>query len=396
MVHVTKWMAITLIIGLTLTSVGTLIVEAQQTGPPTTMPHPGPSSPPSWKTGTNGSVFVKTDIIAIMANGRFPMFHFWFANDENGRTARFFMAYLSIIEFEDGNGDGAFQSNETLFFAPLAAYDWTLQIGYNQQSGVTTELWLKYTKGGIRSESPLPEVPSVPIPGMGAGSVSHFKDVTLQIWAHLFLYDYAGNVSDEHGVRASYLIEGSSELKMDIEIGNFPFSTNTSMVSVQTMIHEDARNMYQHTHRHRYETRERYRNNTGTSDNNWNSEGNETRFEQMADRCIQRIDLVDTTTGVPLGFFSWVDKATVTWPGGAVDVVNVTASYVPTGMGLALYLAYPNFDGGTILHDPSIGLYENAAPTIRLNDSLITNSLIIGGILVVALLAVSLHKRRTV
>ncbi len=360
MVHVTKSVTIGLIIGLTLALLIPLMVEAQPQGPPTT-PVPGPGGPPNWETAKNGSVFVRTDIITIMANGEFPMFHFWFSTDETGDVAKFVMTYLAIVEFEDLNSDSAFQSNEKLVFAPLAAYEWTLQVGSVEREGTTTEVWLRYTKGGMRGSGLIPGIPSAAIPGMG--SVDRFKDVTLQIWAHIYLYDYVGNITDEHGVKASYLVKGSSELKMDIEVGNFPFSNETTMLSIQTMIHEDAKHMYQHTHRHRYETREQYGNHTGMSDVDWNTIGNETRFEAMTNRCVQKIDLIDATTGTPQGFFSWTDKATITRPGGDEDVVNVTASYVPTGQGLAVYLAYPNFDGGTLLHDPSIGLYENHKAT---------------------------------
>ena len=71
---------------------------------------------------------------------------------------------------------------------------------------------------------------------------------------------------------------------------------------------------------------------------------------------------MDIDTAVATGFFKWVDTATITWPGGDTEAVNVTASYVPIGMGLSVYLAYPHFDGGTLLHDPSIGVYESQAP----------------------------------
>ncbi len=322
------------------------------------MPGPG-GSPSQHREGSR--VFITTDIISIMANNQFPLLHFWFTTDDNGTLAKFSLAYVAIAEFEDVNGDGTYQSNETLSFAPLAAYEWTLQTGSVESDGTTTEVWLKYTKGGALTDGMMSGMPGH---GMnGTGSVEEFEDVTVQIWAHIFLYDYEGNVTDEGGVRATYLVQGSSELKMDIEIGNFPFSTETSMVTLQAMLRENEAIGHETAHRHRYETRERFRNNTGTSDTNWNTQdGNETRFENQNGTCMQRIDFVDDVTGVAQGYFSWLDKATITWPGGETEVVNVTASYVPMGHGLAVNLVYPNFDGGSILHDPSIGLFEDAVP----------------------------------
>jgi hypothetical protein len=337
-------------------------------------------------------VFVSTDIISIMANEQFPMFHFWFTGDDNGTLAKFSLAYVAIAEFEDVNGDGAYQSNETLSFAPLAAYEWTLQTGSVQANGTTTEVWLKYTKGGARTDGMMSGMPGG---GMnGSGSVEKFADVTIQIWAHIYLYDYQGNVSDDSGVRARYLVQGSSELKMDIGIGNFPFSTETSMVALQTLLRENEAVGHEMAHHHRYDTRERFRNNTGTSDMNWNrEEGNETRFEDRNSTFTQRIDLIDDVTGVAQGFFSWVNKATITWPGGETEVVNVTASYVPIGHGLAVNLVYPNFDGGSILHDPSIGLFEDAATVTTAIPPEAILAVVLGVAVIVAV-AVVLARRR--
>ena len=108
-----------------------------------------------------GTVWINTDIITIMANSESPMFHFWYTADEDGSAMRFSASYVMISEFEDLNGDDAYQFDEVLNFAPLSAYEWTLQTGSVVEDGVTTELWLKYTKGGVRSggmpaDAPLP------------------------------------------------------------------------------------------------------------------------------------------------------------------------------------------------------------------------------------------------
>ena len=180
---------------------------------------------------------------------------------------------------------------------------------------------------------------------------------------------------------------------MDIEIGNFPFSSETSMVAIQTLQKEDLNSGDPQLNRHRVETRERLHNNTIDSSMNWTTTGgNETRFEAMNCTDVQRMDFVDSVTGVAQGFFTWVDEALITWPGGEQELVYVNASYVPTGAGIAVYLSYPNFDGGSILHDPSIGLYENAAPVIGLEvDPLLVVG--IGGVAVLAILIVLIRKK---
>jgi hypothetical protein len=225
------------------------------------------------------------------------------------------------------------------------------------------------------------------------GEIQRFADVTIQIWAHIYLADYTGEVSDDHGVQFNYTVAGGSELKMDIEIGNFPFNSEDSSVAIQTLLREDEATGTQNQHQHRLETRERFRNVTCDSDMNWTTTGgNETRFERMNGTELQRMDFVDQESEIAQGFFSWLDKAVITWPGGETESVDVTASYVPLGDGIAVYLAYPYFDDGSILHDPSIGLYPEGAPSIGVPiDYVLVAG--VGGVALLAILVVLVRKK---
>lgn len=338
----------------------------------------------------DGSVWINTDIITIMANGDIPAFHFWYTVDEDGTRARFSASYVMLVEFEDLNDDGAFQRDEYLYFAPLSAYEWTLTTGEIMDDEVITEVWLKYTKSGVRDEM---------MTGMhngsldGRGDVQRFSDVTLQIWAHIYLEDYTGEVSDDQGVQFNYTVAGKSELKMDIEIGNFPFSSENSSVAIQTLLRENEATGTQNIHHHRMETREHFRNVTIDSDMNWTTTGgNETRFERMSSTECQRMDFIDYDEGVAQGFFSWIDAAVITWPGGETEAVDVEVSYVPRGDGIAVFLAYPYFDNGTIMHDPSIGLYPEGAPSIGIPlDYVLVAG--IGGVALIAILVLFVRKR---
>lgn len=337
----------------------------------------------------DGSVWITTDIISIMANGDYPQFHFWYASDEDGSLVRFSTSYNMLIEFEDANDDDAFQTGEQLYFAPLAAYEWTVTTGSVEDGEVTTEVWLKYTKSGVRSEP----ISMMDFASMeGPGSVERFSDVTIQIWAHIYLDDYEGSISDDHGAHANFTVAGGSELKMDITISNFPFSSENSQVALKTL-HRENEATGPNMHQHMFETRERFRNVSCYSDMNWTTAGgNESRFERMSGYDTQKIDFVDSETDLSQGFFSWLDKAVITWPGGDEEIVNVTASYIPVGDGLAVYLAYPYFDNGTLLHDPSIGLYENAAPLI---ENPVTPILVVGvgGFAIIAILVFLVRKK---
>jgi hypothetical protein len=339
---------------------------------------------------SDGSVWVNTDIITIMADGNIPQFHFWYTVDEDGSRARFSTSYVMLVEFEDLNDDGAYQTNEHLYFAPLSAYEWTLTTGEVVDGDVTKEVWLKYTKSGVKG-SMMPGMPLAALEGMG--DIQRFSDVTLQIWAHIYLEDYIGEVSDDHGVHFNYTVAGRSELKMDIEIGKFPFSSENSNVAIQTLQKENEATGTQNLYRHRMETRERFRNVTIDSDMNWTTTGgNETRFERMNGTECQRMDFIDDETGIAQGFYSWVDTAVITWPGGETEAVDVTASYIPRGDGVAVYLAYPYFDDGSVLHDPSIGLYPEGAPSVGtpIDYVLVAG---IGGVALIAILVVLVRKK---
>jgi hypothetical protein len=339
---------------------------------------------------SDGSVWVNTDIITIMANGDMPQFHFWYTNDDDGSRVRFSTSYVMLVEFEDLNDDGAFQRDEFLHFAPLSGYEWILTTGAVVEDDVTKEVWLKYTKAGVKS-SMRPELSLAAIEGME--DIQRFSDVTLQIWAHIYLEDYTGEVTDDHGVHFNYTVAGRSELKMDIEIGNFPFSSENSSVAIQTLQRENDATGTQHLHRHRMETRELFRNVSIDSDMNWTTTGgNETRFEHMNGTECQRIEFVDSDTSIATGFYTWLDTAVITWPGGETEAVDVIASYIPTGEGVAVYLAYPYFDDGSILHDPSIGLYPEGAPSIGtpINYVLVAG---IGGVAILSILIVLVRKK---
>lgn len=353
---------------------------------------PGVGTPPDHMRGDDGTVWINTDIITIMANGEIPQFHFWYAIDDDGAHAKFQTSFVMIAEFEDLNDDGGFQTGEELHFAPLSAYEWTLTTGTIEEGGIVTEVWLKYTKSGVRSVV-MPD--ATPAGLEGTGSVMRFEDVTMQIWGHIYLEDYQGEIFDDHGSHANYTVAGGSELKIDIEIGNFPFSSEDSMVTIQTLQKENTATGISEPqlNRHRIETRERFRNTTLESDMNWTTTGgNETRFESMTGTNVQSIDFIDYEADIAQGFFSWVDKAVITWPGGATEAVDVNATYIPTGEGVAVYLAYPHFDGGSILHDPSIGLYPEGAPTILepIDLALVVG---IGAVALIAIIIVLVRKK---
>jgi len=157
------------------------------------------------------------------------------------------------------------------------------------------------------------------------------------------------------------------ELKVDIEIGNFPFISNTSKVAVLNYLRDDVSSSDEHEHC--FNLHEDDGDNEIDSEDISDDHGVE--FEDRdddndgEDDDIQQLSIVDNANNATRGFYSWLDKAVITDLNGTETAVDVDASYWTDGQGFLLFFAYPNFDGGSILHDPSMRLLDSGTPVIQ-------------------------------
>ncbi len=92
-----------------------------------------------------------------------------------------------------------------------------------------------------------------------------------------------------------------------------------------------------------------------------------------------------SNTDIDPAVFRWLNYAAIN-NNGVETTVNVSTTYLADATGVQVYLAYPNFNG-TLVHDPSIVLNEEAF------TSSTSNLLIIGGIVAVIAVAVILIKK---
>jgi hypothetical protein len=117
-------------------------------------------------------------------------------------------------------------------------------------------------------------------------------------------------------------------------------------------------------------------------------------FHGIPHNKTQGLSLVDSTTNASLGFYRWVGKAVMTLNNGSHIAVDVGASYWTNGEAMLLFFAYPNFDGGSIVHDPSFGVVEGNSP-FSTGLPWLTNGLLLGlgAVAVVAVVAVLATKR---
>ena len=334
---------------------------------------------------SEGTVWIETDVMTVTLDPNMPIYQYWYAGDENGSLARFMVSYLMIVEFEDSNGDGVYQPNETLSFAPLDAFEWSLQTGeITNELNEVTEVYASYTKGGLSSdweddwfEDWMPEYEhedeedneSLFLASDDESDLNFtmFSGMTLRFYGHIYTTDYYGNITDDFGVESNYTVAGGMELKVDIEIGNFPFMSNTSKVAVLNYLKEDVSSGDEHEHC--FNLHEDDGDNEIDSEDISDDHGVE--FEDRdedndgEDDDIQQLSIVDNITNITRGLYSWLDKAVITDLNGTETAVDVDASYWTDGQGLLLFFAYPNFDGGSILHDPSMRLFDSGTPVVQ-------------------------------
>ncbi|MGY5859279.1 MAG: hypothetical protein RTU63_07910 [Candidatus Thorarchaeota archaeon] len=328
---------------------------------------------------SEGTVWIETDVMTVTLAPKMPVYQYWYAGDENGSLARFMVGYMMIVEFEDANADGVYQPNETISYAPLDAFEWSLQTGQvTNEVDEVTELFASYTKGGLSYNSEddwyedwMPELEEDeeedPVALASEGEDNDFdkySGMTLRFYGHIYTSDYFGNISDDFGEESNYTVEGGMELKVDIEIGNFPYMSNTSKVAVLNYLREDVASSDEYEHN--FKLHEDYGDSEIDSDDISDDHGVE--FEDHdedndgEDDDVQQLSFVDAITDETRGFYTWLDKAIVTDLNGTETAVDVEASYWTDGKGLLLFLAYPNFDGGSILHDPSMRLLDTQTP----------------------------------
>ncbi|MHA1864562.1 MAG: hypothetical protein ACTSWA_12390 [Candidatus Thorarchaeota archaeon] len=331
---------------------------------------------------SNGTIWIETDVMTVTLDPKLPIYQYWYAGDENGSLARFMVSYLMIVEFEDSNGDGVYQPNETLSFAPLDAFEWSLQTGeITNDLNEVTEVYASYTKGGLSSdweddwfEDWMPEYePEEEDPAILASddeddlNFTRFSGMTLRFYGHIYKTDYNGNITDDFGVESNYTIAGGMELKVDIEIGNFPFISDTSKVAVLNYLKEDvaSSNEYEHSFKLHEDDGDVEIDSDEISEDHGVEFDDRDDDDDGEDDDIQQLSFVDSINNATRGLYSWLDKAVITDLNGTETAVDVEASYWTDGQGLLLFLAYPNFDGGSILHDPSMRLFDSETPVVQ-------------------------------
>ncbi|MHA2423387.1 MAG: hypothetical protein ACXAEF_01255 [Candidatus Thorarchaeota archaeon] len=382
---------------------------------------------PSHDRDDDGTVWIQTNVMTVRLDSQIPSYQYWYTPDENGSLARFQVSYLMVVEFEDQNGDGVYQINETVQFAPLDAFYWHLKTGaVTDENGTNSEVYASYNKGGLTGEDFDDDWFEDWMPGYGEEddddsfflaegdensteadddeypvyetmNLTRFKYMTMQFYAHIYMEDHHGKVKDDEGIQTTYIIEGGVELKIDIQIGNFPYLSNTSSVAVLNYLQEDVASDGEN---YSFELQEDDDETEVESEDEWEIHDDLGEpFNNIDEEDIQEIELVEAASNTTRGFYRWVDKAIKVLPDGSKTAVDVSASYWANGNALLLFFAYPNFDNGTLIHDPSMKFVETNSPVSIPTNPLsevpmeITAGAALVGVATIALVAVVMKRR---
>ena len=274
--------------------------------------------------------------------------------------------FRALIEYNDSDNNQVFESNEKVAVLVLDEAGWDHSQFYTLTGG--SGVGINFTLRG-------------PANVVSATDGSHFA--TLQAGQVMLIVKAYNTTQTLNTPDGKTFTVGRAEIKFDIVIANWPFQNTKDRLALQVNMHSSTDHIG---------TDEQ----TGTNDvDTSHSEDAGVTEHQFHETNSSEQDMKFSaglvTTSSSVGFFRFVNSATVTSSSGGHSTVPVTASYKSEAENdagdketfMKLYLSYPNFQG-TLVHDPSIGL-GSGLPTLYF---------IVGGVAVAGLLAVIAIRRR--
>ncbi len=274
--------------------------------------------------------------------------------------------FRALIEYNDADNNKVFESTEKIALLTLDSAGWDHSQFYTLTGG--SGVGINFTLRG-------------PANVVSAIDGSHTATIQSgQVILVVKAYNTTETLNTPDG--RSFTI-GKAEIKFDVIIANWPFQNATNRLALQVNLHSSTDHIG---------TDEQ----TGTNDvDTSHGEGSgvaEHQFHETSDpEQNTKFSSGLVTTSSSVGFFRFVNTATVTSPSGSHTTVPVTASYKSEADNdgaeketfMKLYLSYPNFQG-TLVHDPTIGL-GGGLPTLYF---------IVGGVAVAGLVAVLAIRHR--
>ncbi len=309
-------------------------------------------TPPTGSVDSSNRVVFTSGSLTGVFEGNVPHVTFYATNDLCRSTYQ--VNFRALVEFNttstSSGEDDTYESPQMVARADFDAASWTASSFYpiRDSSGTTIGMGFNLTLN-----SPMQIVEQTPpVQSLKPG------DVVLVAKAY--------NTTRTMTVNGQPVTINTAEIKIDFVLKAWPFQSTSDRLALEVDMHSD----YNH-----FELDQ----STGTTSVDA-SQGEaasvaEHPYQETTDVEQQvRFSSAPVTSSMNIGFFHFVNTATVTAPDGTTTSVPVQASYKAesenedggTNTYLKLYLAYPYFaPGSTLVHDPSFGL-QGGLPTLYL------------------------------
>ncbi len=300
---------------------------------------------PTGSVDTSNRVILTSGSLTGVFEGNVPHITFY-ATNEIGRTT-YQLNLRALIEFSTStsSGEDTYESPLMVARADFDSASWTPTSFYaikDPSTGTTVGMAFNFTLN-----SPMQIVEQTPPPqSLKAG------DVVLVVKAY--------NNTRTITVNGQSVTINTAEIKIDFVLKNWPFASTNDKLALQVNMHSD----YNHFDLDQ---------STGTTTVDATNDEGATVIEhpyQESSSAEQDVRYASgpVTSSMNIGFFHFVNTATVTSATGVPNSVPVVASYKAEKEGaetfLKLYLVYPYFpSGSTLVHDPSFGL-QGGLPTL--------------------------------
>ena len=295
-----------------------------------------PSSPPEiqrtprkdWDM-TSGTATISVGDFTVQVVGRGEVLHIQFWN-ESDPEVKYTVNIASLIEFEDLNQDGVFQPNETKggsqTVLPLAKVDWTFEGFQNDtnEQGETVAVHFSFTSAGITDPT--------------------YAEVDLQIRCHLYLADQELDLDG-----ATYPLFGSTELKFDIMVANWPWTDPDNLLALRFQIRPvcDAQNRNCAPVAKEFQARNKL---------NVNEAMNQAqRFRGTVEPKQQFSFEVENRVAAYFAFANQVKVKNA----NLESFETVECSYMTDGTNVQVYLTFPHFE--SMEYDPSVGIVGSSS-----------------------------------
>lgn len=300
---------------------------------------------PTGSVDSSNRVIFSSGSLTGVFEGNVPHITFY-ATNEIGRTT-YQLNFRALIEFSTStsSGEDTYESPLMVARADFDAASWTPSSFYaikDPSTGATIGMAFNFTLN-----SPMQIVEQTPPPqSLKAG------DVVLVVKAY--------NNTRTITVNGQSVTISIAEIKIDFVLKNWPFASTSDKLALQVNMHSD----YNHFDLDQ---------STGTTTVDATNDEGATVMEhpyQESSSVEQGVRYASgpVTSSMNIGFFHFLNTATVTSSSGTSQPVSVVASYKAEKEGaetfLKLYLVYPYFpSGSTLVHDPSFGL-QGGLPTL--------------------------------